>query len=137
MCSVFIDSVTLEEAAEVALRSPQTAIVYTPNATMLERCGKEERLAELLNRATLSLPDGMGVVWKARALGTPLRSRVAGIDFGERLLACAAEQDLGVYLLGGKEGVALRACQRLCSLFPRLRICGYHSGYFSLAFLST
>ena len=48
----------------------------------------------------------------------------------EDLLAEAERQGLRVFLLGGREGVSLRAAERLLQKHPRLQICGMQHGYF-------
>ena len=128
---VKIDNVTMGEAVKRALLSVgEPCVVFTPNALMMERARKDAELAHLLNRASLSLPDGKGVLIAAQKMGTPLCERVAGIDFGAELLARAERAGLRVFLLGGGEGVAERAAQNLQQKYPRLCICGTTWGYF-------
>lgn len=128
---VAVDNITLPRAVEIALtptRAP--CAVFTPNAVMLDACRRDPSLAALLNRATLSLPDGSGVLLAAKRTGTPLAERVSGIAFGEALMQKAAEINARVFLLGGKPGVASRAAYRLRQRIPNLQICGTHHGYF-------
>ena len=132
LCGVRIDNVTPEEAVARALAPGEApCVTVTPNALMLEACRRSPHHAALLNRATLSLPDGAGVLRAAARKGTPLRTRVAGIDFGFAILAKAEEQGLPVFLLGGAPGVAAEAAGQLRHRFPRLWICGTHHGYFA------
>ena len=131
LCDVRIDDLTLEEAVSEALSCrDHPCTVFTPNAVMLNACRKDQELSALLNRATLSIPDGAGVLWAARRNGTPLRERIAGLDFGHALLSHAARSGLRVFLLGGKEGVAQRAAWEMQKKLPSLCICGTHHGYF-------
>ena len=135
ICDVRIDCVTLDEAVERALamqRNGEVCRVFTPNALMLEKCRHDVRLSELLNRATLSLPDGSGVLRAAKRIGVNLPERVAGIDFGEKLLSRAAKEGLSVFLLGGARGITERAAFELQKKNPDLRICGTHHGFFSM-----
>ena len=128
---VKIDDVGLDEAVELALTDRgEPCWVVTPNALMLDACRREERYADLLNRATLSLADGAGVLMAARRKGTPLRERVAGIEFGEAVLGRAAREGLRVFFLGGGEGVAQKAAQTLAMRYEGLRVCGAYWGYF-------
>ena len=128
---VKIDNVTKEEAMYRALRATgEPCVVFTPNALMLERARKDTELSALLNRASLSLPDGAGVLWAAEKMGTPLRERVAGIDFGSEIIERAERSGLRVFLLGGAENVAERASENLRKKHPRLCICGTTWGYF-------
>ena len=128
---VKIDNVTMGEAVKRALLfAGEPFVVFTPNALLLERARRDAELANLLNRASLSLPDGAGVLWAAKKMGTPLCERVAGIDFGEVLLSRAERAGLRVFLLGGDAGIAERAAQNLIKKHPRLCICGTTWGYF-------
>lgn len=117
------------EASAGDCRRPPIA-VFTPNAEIIYRCSKEERLADLVNLGDLNLPDGVGVSWGARALGTPLPGRIPGIELGERALEHCAASGIPVYLLGGREGVAASAAERLAARFPGLSVCGNRNGYF-------
>lgn len=130
---VRIDNITRRAAVARALDEVETSVVFTPNALMLDACRRDGHMAALLNHATLSLPDGAGVLWAARRRGTPLRERVAGIEFGEAMLAEAARRGLRVFLLGGGDGVAARAACALTTRYNGLRICGTHWGYFDRA----
>ena len=105
-------------------------MVFTPNAVMLEACRRDPSLGILLGHASLSLADGAGVVRAAKRCGTPLCERVAGIDFAEAVLARAAKEGLRVFLLGGKEGIAGIAANRLQERYPALCVCGTSWGYF-------
>ncbi|MBO5931838.1 MAG: WecB/TagA/CpsF family glycosyltransferase [Clostridia bacterium] len=128
---VKIDNVTMGQAVHRALLSAgEPCVVFTPNALMLERARRDAELAKLLCRASISLPDGRGVLWAAQKMGTPLCERVAGIDFGAEVLGRAERAGLRVFLLGGGEGVAERAAQNLRKKHPRLCICGTTWGYF-------
>ena len=130
--NVKIDNLSAREALDFAL-DPENSpcFVVTPNAVMLSECRKSPEKTALLNRATLSLADGMGVKLAARRQGTPICERIAGIDFAEALLARAARDGLRVFFLGGKEGVALRAKELMTSRFPGLCVCGTYWGYFA------
>ncbi len=129
--NIKIHNVTLDEAIAEALSCAEApAWVVTPNAVMLDACAKSGELADLLNRATLSLADGVGVMLAARRQGTPLKERIAGISFGERLLEEAARRGFRVFLLGGGEGVAEGAAENLRKRYPKLTVCGTAWGYF-------
>lgn len=130
LCGVRIDALWRREALDRALEGEGLTCVFTPNLLMLQACRRDAELRRLLCAADLSLPDGAGVLRLAKRHGTPLPERIAGIDFGEDLLDEAERRGLRVFLLGGREGIALRASERLLRTHPRLRICGVQNGYF-------
>ena len=78
----------------------------------------------------LVLPDGVGVIYAARILGRPLKGRVPGIDFAQRLVAWMAGHGKRLFLLGAKPGVAELAAANLKAAYPGLIVCGTHDGYF-------
>ena len=132
---VGVDRLSFEQAkAKIKRQLTQDAsplaAVFTPNAEMIYRASCDKTLAELLSSGDINTADGVGTVWAARQLGTPLPERVAGIELGEAALEAAAENGLGVFLVGGKPGVADRAEERLKQRFPGLAIVGTHHGYF-------
>lgn len=127
---VAFDNLTMAEAVREAMRGGEVCRVYTPNALMLRACAENPAYAELLNSASMVLPDGSGVLLAAKRQGTPLRERVAGISFGEAILSEAARRGDRVFLLGGRDGVAPRASEKLQRKYPGLVVCGTYWGYF-------
>ena len=131
---VKIDDISLLRAtmlARTSLRDGEGRIFFTPNLEMLEMARKNGEIRDLLNSASVLLPDGEGVLLTSRLMKTPIKNKVAGIDFGESLVALAEKEGKSVFLLGAKEGVAKNAAKNLINRFPNLKICGIHSGYFS------
>ena len=90
----------------------------------------DESFRAILNGASLVLPDGAGVVLGAKILKTPLKEKVAGIDFAANLLGVLEETGGRLYLLGGKPGIAEQAAENMKKTHPKLCICGTADGYF-------
>ena len=130
---VGFDNLTMEEALAAGMehiRRRSRAIVVTPNPEIVMAAREDPELRELLEQAELVLPDGIGIIHGARILGTPLREKLPGVDFADRLMARLGKEGGSVYLLGAKPGVAELAAQRLAAKHPGLRIAGTHHGYF-------
>ncbi len=106
-------------------------VVVTPNTVSLMRAQQDVALLDSYRRADLVVADGAGLVWATRLLGIPLPERVPGIALAEELLRMGNDCACRVFLLGGKEGVCLRAKERLLQRFPGLRIVGVQHGFFS------
>lgn len=86
---------------------------------------------EVLNSADMCTPDGIGVVYAAKMLGTPVPERVAGFDLVCGLLSNIRKTGEGVFLFGAKPGVAEAAAVKLLDEYVGLNIVGVHHGYFS------
>ena len=127
------DNLTMDEAlaaGERLLEGDRPGIVVTPNAEIAYDACKNATFRALLNGADLILPDGAGVVLAAKILGTPLKSKVAGIDFARNMLSVFARLGTKLYLLGSKPGIAEQAAEKMKAIAPGLVICGTADGYF-------
>lgn len=131
--SVQFDNVTMDEAVAKAaeiLPLKKGAYCVTPNAEIAWEAMHDEGFRKIVNDADLVLPDGAGVVLGAKILKRPLKGKVAGIDFADRLAGYLAENGGSLYLLGSKPGIAEMAAENLCKKHPGLRIAGMQDGYF-------
>lgn len=127
------DNVTMAEAVEQGrqlLLGTQCAYCVTPNAEMAYDALHDEAFRQVLNGASLLLPDGAGVVLGAKILKTPLKEKVAGIEFAQNMLPVYEELGSHLYLLGSKPGVAEQAAAKMKEKHPGLIICGTADGYF-------
>ena len=130
---VRFDNLTQQEAAQRGrqlLEEDKFHYVVTPNPEFLLAAEKDPEFRRVLNAADLVLPDGIGVVYSAKILGTPLKERVPGIEFAEAMLSALNDMGGRLYLLGAKPGVAEEAGRRICARYPALVLCGTHDGYF-------
>ena len=130
---VDFDSLTLSEAvdrAEALISERRAAYVVTPNPEIVMTCWENPDAMEAVLNADLVLPDGVGVAYGAKILGTPLKGKLPGIDFAAELMRRMASRGGRVYLLGAKPGVAEMAGLRMQEQFPGLIVCGTHDGYF-------
>lgn len=131
---VSFDNVVMDEALEIGLEAISQhsgGYVVTPNPEIVMAARDNSSLNQALAQALLVLPDGIGVIYGAKILGTPLKERVPGIDFSYNLMHHLAGQQGTVYLLGAKPGIAEMAGKNLADTFPGLQIVGTHDGYFT------
>jgi len=130
---VSFDNVTPEEAVAAGVRlleEPGAAYVVTPNPEFILEAKRDAGFRAVLAGAALTLPDGIGVIYASKILGTPLKEKVAGIGFASGLMAEMARKGQRLYLLGAKPGVAELAGEKLMERYPGLVVCGSHDGYF-------
>ena len=130
---VAFDDVTLEQAAELGgkmLQEDRFHYVVTPNPEFILAAEKDESFRAVLNAADLVIPDGIGVIYSAKILGTPLSERVPGIEFSAKMLEKLNEMGGRLFLLGAKPGVAEKAGENICAHYPNIVLCGTQDGYF-------
>ncbi|MEK7537805.1 MAG: glycosyltransferase, partial [Patescibacteria group bacterium] len=93
LLDVTIDNVTRPEALARAagwLHETRFHHIVTPGAEFLLEATAHAKFRDILNRADLSLPDGMSLHLGARLTGQKLRQRIPGADFVLDLMGLAA-----------------------------------------------
>ena len=130
---IFFDNISFDQAvaaAENALLEKRQTVVHTPNAEIMQSCMESPDIFRIISGAEMILPDGAGIILAAKILGTPIKEKIAGVEFGEKMLEAAAKKGYRVFFLGGKPGVALTAAKKMREKYPGLDIVGTHDGYF-------
>ncbi len=112
--------------AAVAGRIPRQICTANPEFVMAAQ--RDREFLELLNRADLVIPDGIGLLWAARRQGACIPERVAGSDLIYRLAELAAPHGWRLYFLGAAEGVAQRAAETLQARYPGFVVAGAFAG---------
>lgn len=112
---IAVDTYSMSETVALICRSVENGCprrVVTANPELIYRARKNSELQELLNSADIVTADGVGVVWAARQLGTPVAERVTGIDLIKALFPFAGAGGWRIFFLGGKQGVAEQAARQ-------------------------
>ena len=109
------DAVDVEETVELLIKCAANAercFFSTPNLNFLITSLGDRAFRDSVMRSSLSLADGMPIVWLARLLGLPITTRVAGSTVFEQLRAQRA-MPIKVFFFGGPDGVAQQAADVL------------------------
>jgi N-acetylglucosaminyldiphosphoundecaprenol N-acetyl-beta-D-mannosaminyltransferase len=131
LLGVRVHAVTMSQTlawveAAVAARAPRQICTANPEFVMAAQ--RDREFLDLLNRADLVIPDGVGLLWAARQQGEHLPERVAGSDLIYRLAELAARHGWRLYFLGAAEGVAQQAAEALRAKYPGLVVAGTFAG---------
>lgn len=102
--------------------------VCTTNPEFVMMAQRDPNFRNILDRADLCVPDGVGLLWAARRLGTPLPGRVTGSDGLPIIAERAAQTGWRIFLLGAAPGVADEAAAVLRDRYPGVQIVGTYSG---------
>ena len=125
-----LTQVQVVEKIKVFLNNNETRTIYTPNTEIVMEANKDEKLKNILNDADIVIPDGIGLIYAARIKKKNLPERVTGCDVSFEILDLAEQSGKSVFLLGGKPGVASKACENLKVQYPKMKIAGCQNGYF-------
>ncbi|MCR4336917.1 MAG: WecB/TagA/CpsF family glycosyltransferase, partial [Candidatus Omnitrophica bacterium] len=106
------------------------ANLFFLNADCLFKAQKDDEYRAILQNADLVLPDGIGLKLASRVFGEKMKEDCNGTDLSPQLLEEAAQRNLRIFFLGGKEGVASKAAENIQRKFPGIKVVGAESGYF-------
>lgn len=162
---VKFDAITEKEAAEKVkdwlspgFHFSNKHVIVTPNPEILLSAIEDDEYRKILNKADLSLADGIGILWASKFkeitsffesnwrrfskwivslsmiplskkyIRTVIPERITGVDFMKKICKIAGKNGNKVFLLGAKEGVAEVAAEKLTKENPNLEIVGTYAG---------
>ena len=70
-----VDMVNSKEAMEIfqdLMKTPECSLIVTPNSEIIVNATKEPVLKDLIEKANLVIPDGIGIVYASKIMGVPL-----------------------------------------------------------------
>jgi N-acetylglucosaminyldiphosphoundecaprenol N-acetyl-beta-D-mannosaminyltransferase len=113
-------------------------VISTPNLNFLVTSQDDPEFRESLLLSDLCPTDGMPILWIARLMGIPIKTRIAGSDIFEALKARPrSERHLKVFLFGATESVVAAAAKTLNDKLVGLTCVGWIApGYGTLDELS-
>ncbi|MFP3897421.1 MAG: WecB/TagA/CpsF family glycosyltransferase [Anaerolineales bacterium] len=128
---VRVDNVTVSETLEIIrcyVEEGTPHQIVTVNPEFVMQAQRNVAFHHVLDRADLALPDGYGLLWASRLLGTPLRERVTGSDTLPLIAQMSAREGYRLFLLGAAPGVAERTADILQQENEGLQIAGTFPG---------
>jgi N-acetylglucosaminyldiphosphoundecaprenol N-acetyl-beta-D-mannosaminyltransferase len=112
------------------IRSNRKSFIVTANPEIVMYAQEHPDYKKIIQSADMVVPDGYGIILASKILNTPIIERVAGYDLMVRLLELGNENQLKIYLLGGREETNQKAVATISSQYPNVQIVGSHHGFF-------
>src|SRR3989344_8976406 len=104
------------------LEGAKAHVIATPNPEILLLAREHSAYRDVLSASDLNIPDGIGIKVVRYLQGRKRPFRMAGIDIGELLLDMAHAKRLPVLFLGGQDGAATSAADRITKARTNLKI---------------
>ncbi|WML24865.1 WecB/TagA/CpsF family glycosyltransferase [Neobacillus sp. OS1-33] len=112
------------------IKSNRKSFIVTANPEIVMYAHEHAEYKEIIQSADMVVPDGYGIILASKILNNPIIERVAGYDLMVRLLELGNENQLKIYLLGGREETNQKAVANINSHYPNIQIVGSHHGFF-------
>lgn len=127
LMATHVNNLTLAETAEAIgqfIEERRKAYVVEINVDVMIKIENDEELRRITEDANLVLVDGQPLVWVAKLYRRPVKEKVSGSDLSIELCRMAAEKGYTVFILGGKEGIADQAKEKMEAQYPGLQVVG-------------
>ena len=112
------------------LNENKKMFIVTANPETFIMSEKDEEMKKLLlDKESILVPDGIGVVKVARLLNYDVKERIAGIDIANKLLELGNISKKTIYLFGAKQEVIDSMKAVLNEKYQDLKLVGSSNGY--------
>lgn len=112
------------------LNENKKMFIVTANPETFIMSEKDEEMKKLLlDKESILVPDGIGVVKAARLLNYDVKERIAGIDIANKLLELGNVSKKTIYLFGAKQEVIDSMKAVLNEKYQGLKLVGSSNGY--------
>lgn len=116
LLNTYINNVTMPEtiaAIEQMIADNKKSYVVAINVDVVMKIENDPYLKQVVDNADMVLVDGKPLVWISKLHGKPLKAKISGSDLVPLLCQVAAQKNYTIFIIGGKEGIAEQARQRL------------------------
>lgn len=117
----------LDKYCQQALLEDSPKHIVTANGEILLKASESNPYRNTLISADLVIPESTNIAWVLALKGKPVKQITSGADLVSHLARIAAESQKSIFLLGGREGIAFKAGERLQQINPGLKIAGCSS----------
>ena len=130
LLNTFVNNIGMDEAVGEICRlvdEKKESYVVAVNTDVIIKIEGDEYLKKISDEADLTLVDGKPLIWISKWLKHPVKEKISGSDLVPKLCQTAAEKGYTIFIIGGKEGVAVSAKERLERDYKNIKIVGTYS----------
>lgn len=130
LLNTYVNNVDMPEtirAIEAMIEEKRKSYIVAINVDVVMKMEQDAYLKKITDEADMVLVDGKPLVWIAKWHKHPVKAKISGSDLVPLLCETAAEKGYTMFILGGKEGIADQAKEKLEKDLPGIRIVGTYA----------
>lgn len=130
LLNTYVNNVDMREtinAIESMIKDGDKHYVVAINVDVVMKIEEDVYLKEITDNADMVLVDGKPLVWIARWHKHPVKAKISGSDLVPILCKVAAKKGYSIFIIGGKDGIADQAKQKLEEKHPGIKIVGTYA----------
>ena len=120
----------MEESIQEIIRlieEQKKSYVVAINVDVVMKLEDDEYLKKIINEADITLVDGKPLIWFSKWHKHPVKAKVSGSDLVPALCESSAKKGYSFFIIGGAEGVAEKAKEKLEAGYPGIKILGTYA----------
>ncbi len=125
--NTYANNVTLNETIqeiENLIEIGKPSYVVAINVDVVMKIENDSYLKKITDEANIVLIDGQPLMWIANYFKSPFKEKVSGSDLVPELCKVANEKGYKIFIIGGQEGVAIKAKENLEKELEKIQIVG-------------
>lgn len=130
LLNTYINDMTMPEtvaAIEHMIKNDKKSYVVAINVDVVIKIENDSYLKQVVDDADMVLVDGKPLVWISKLQGRPLKAKISGSDLVPLLCEVAAQKGYTIFIIGGKDGIAEQARQKLEAKLLGIQIVGTYA----------
>lgn len=130
LLNTYVNNLDMKEAVigiEKMINDGEKHYVVAVNVDVIMKMEQDNYLKSVTDEADMVIVDGKPLVWISKLFKKPVKEKISGSDLVPRLIKRAWQKGYSVFIIGGEEGVAVKAKKRLEKRFPTVNIVGTYA----------
>ncbi len=130
LLNTYVNNIDMNEAIseiEKMIQSSRKSYVVAINVDVVIKIEEDSYLKEIVDKADMVLVDGKPLIWISKIHKSPIKAKISGSDLVPELCEVAAKKGYSIFILGGKEGIAKKARDKMEEKLPNIKIVGTYS----------
>lgn len=128
--NTYINNVTMDETIEKIenmIQSQKKSYIVPINVDVVMKIEEDEKLKKIINEADMVLVDGKPLIWISKIKRNKIKEKVSGSDLVPKLCEVSNKKGYSIFIIGGKEGIAEKAKQKLEEKYNNINIVGTYA----------
>jgi N-acetylglucosaminyldiphosphoundecaprenol N-acetyl-beta-D-mannosaminyltransferase len=130
LLNTYVNNLSMAETIkgiESFIEEKKKSYIVAINVDVVMQIENDPYLKEIVDSADMVLVDGKPLVWIAKMHKNPVTEKISGSDLVPELCSVAAKKGYKIFILGGKDGIAEQAKERLEKQLPGIKIVGTYA----------
>lgn len=112
---------------ENCIINKKKSYVVPINVDVVMKIEKDPLLKEIVDKADLTLVDGMPLKWISKIKKKPIKEKISGSDLVPKLCEISEKKGYKIFIIGGKDGIANKAKINLEKKYQNIKIVGTYA----------